>query len=109
MGPITIQWYKDRGLTRKTTYFNRVLEEECETDEITESYSGGRIDVYGLPYSEYYDGKTEYGLPIMKTSDFSSFSEWLLDFKSETLLGLEELVKRYEETNKKIEWWENES
>ena len=60
MGPVNTQWYKDRGLTRRVT---RVLTEDSqltgrkagdsfEYDEITESYSAGRIDIYGTgdPY-----------------------------------------------------------
>lgn len=103
MGPISTDWYKSRGLTRVVT--KTFGNETLTYDEITENWSGGRIDVYGTgdPYNQ------EIGLPIMRDDDYRRFSKWLSDLRTEKMLSLNELVSMYEETNPKIEWWKDES
>ena len=108
MGPININWYKERGLTETIT---KTLTEDCKftsnkkgdtitRTEITEYWSGGRIDVYGTgePYGD------ELGLPIMHGEDYARFSVWLRKFKTETMWTLNQLVEEYEKTNPKIRW-----
>lgn len=81
MGPINSDWVREHG--------------EC--------WSGGRIDVYG---GEPYE---EISLPVMRTEDWNSFSEWLWDFQSERGCTLKQLVSLYEENHPKIRWFdENE-
>jgi hypothetical protein len=108
MGPININWYHERGLTKIIT---KTLTEDCRftsnkmgdtitLTDITERWSGGRIDVYGTgePYGD------ELSLPIMHGEDYARFSVWLRTFKTETMWTLKQLVQEYEKTNPKIRW-----
>lgn len=102
MGPASIDWFKNRGLTKVVT--KTFGSETLTYDEITENYSGGRIDIYGTgdPHGN------EIGLPIMKDDDYRRFSEWLRSIKTEKILSLNELVSMYEQNNPKIRWWKDE-
>lgn len=108
MGPVNINWYHERGLTETVT--KTLTEDSAFTSkkkgdvfsytDITERWSGGRIDVYGTgePYGD------ELGLPIMHGEDYARFSVWLRKFKTETMWTLNQLVEEYEKTNPKIRW-----
>ena len=78
MGPISLQWYRDRGIDHKL-----------------QQYAGGRIDVYGVSEDDYYDGKTAIRLPIMTAASFNALSAFLRDFKSKEVLSYKELVAAY--------------
>lgn len=99
MGPASIQWYIDRGLTVKEEINSKTFGIYV-VDKITEHYSGGRIDVSGTgdPYGE------EISVPVMRSEDWNRFGEWLWDFKTETMWALKQLVEEYEKTNPKIVW-----
>ena len=109
MGPVSTNWYKDRGLTKRE---HKILEHDSivfpdkkkgdifEFDEIIEHYSGGRIDVMGT--DELFG--TEISLPVMKSDDWSRFSHWILSLETETVWTLKEIVDEYEKTNPKITW-----
>jgi len=53
MGVVNLQWYKDRGLTKRVTktltedskLTGRKAGESFEYDEVTQGYSCGRIDL----------------------------------------------------------------
>ena len=108
MGPVNMEWDRKRGLTKTETvvlekdssFTNRKAGESVEMEKITEHYSGGRIDVYGTgdPYGD------EIGVPPMKTEDWNRFGNWLENFRTTTMLTLEELVAEYEKTNPAIQW-----
>ena len=69
-------------------------------------WSAGRIDIWGVPDEPW---GLEYGLPPMRTEDWNDFGDWLLDFETEELLELEDIIARYEQdSGKKIRWLENE-
>jgi len=111
MGPISTQWYKDRGLVKRVSkiltedspLIGRKAGEVFEYDEITESYSAGRIDVYGTgdPYGY------EIGLNLMHSDDWNRFSRWLETFETDDVWKLEDLVMFYEKANPKIRWYED--
>ena len=112
MGPAGMWWYRENGYTEMVS---KVLEKDSivsdhkagdtiEYEDITEYWYGGRIDVYGLPEDEYYNGKGEIGLPIMDGPSYGSFSEWLEKFETETMWSLDQLVEEYEKNNPKIRW-----
>lgn len=82
MGPISLQWYRDRGIS--------VLNGQPEV-----TYAGGRIDVYGLSEDDYYAGKSALGLPVMTATSFNSFSRFLSSFRSDKQLTYNDLVKAY--------------
>ncbi len=112
MGPISLNWYRDRGFTQKVT---KILEQNSpisdkkkgdvvEYDEITVSYSGGRIDFFNPHnHSPYPD---EMAVPLMRSEDWNRFSDWLSTFEPDEIWEFCQLVWMYEKANKKIEWYE---
>ena len=111
MGPVSTQWYKDRGFTRRATrtltedsqLTGRKAGESFEYDEITESYSAGRIDIYGT--GDKYG--REMFLPTMRSEDWNRFSQWLSTFETDDVWELKDLVEMYERKNPKIRWYED--
>ena len=111
MGPVSTQWYKDRGFTRRATrtltedsvLTGRKAGESFEYDEITESYSAGRIDIYGT--GDKYG--REMCLPTMHSEDWVSFGNWLSTFETDDVWELRDLVEMYERKNPKIRWYED--
>ena len=106
MGPISMEWYRKRGLTRKVT---KVLEEDrkfypkglgpgdtWEHDEITTHYCGGRIDIRGLDEEENYNGWSEYGLPIMHVEDWNCLTGWLDNLETTDLWQYDMLISIFE-------------
>ena len=119
MGPINIDWYRKRGLTQmvnrpvKSKWLSKKLKlrigEMYEREEITTEYSCGRIDIRGLDENEHYNGWSEYSLGMMRSDDWSEFSQWLMEFSSEKLVEKEKLIEMFEEhRNKKIRWWNDD-
>lgn len=106
MGPIHNSWYDKRGIPfTETKHISGEDGQEYTHKEYEYYCAGGRIDVYGVDEQEYYCGRTELSLPIMKMVCFNMFSEWLDDFETEELWSLEQLVEEFEkQTEHKIEW-----
>lgn len=112
MGPVNIEWYRERGLTKVT---NKAIESELfaerlgkqvgdehEFEEITEFWSGGRIDIYGVPGEHH---PIEYSLPIMDGLSWNLFSDWLDEIQTQELKTLDELIQSFEQdTGHKIRW-----
>lgn len=108
MGPVSMEWYRARGLTQmeiKTATENTMfyaMGEEYTTEGITTSYSAGRIDVRGIPGEPYGD---EIGVPPMLSTDWRLFGNWLDDVQTCSVWTLADLVAAYEnQTNSKITW-----
>lgn len=110
MGVANMQWYRERGLTKKVT---KVLDKDStftdhkagdvmELEEITESYSCGRLDFWN-PYNDS-GFSDEMGVPPMRSEDWHCFSDWLDTFETDDVLDLNQLVALYEQTNAKIQW-----
>lgn len=110
MGVANLQWYRDRGLTKRVSktltkdseLTGRKAGDIVECDEITEHYACGRIDCRGEDLGIYGD---EIGLPPMKVEHWNRFSAWLETFETDFMWPLENLVWLYEQKNPKIEWW----
>lgn len=101
MGPVSMDWYRVRGLTKKAIVrFNMV---EQEIDEITEHYSTGRIDFFNPNNDSSYPD--EIPIPPMRSEDWDRFSKWLEIYETDDVLTLEQLVYVYELKNPKIRWW----
>ena len=81
MGPINSQWIQEHG----------------------DGWSGGRIDIYGVPGEHY---PVEHSLPVMRTEDWNEFSEWLDELETEELLSLEQILEQYFiDKGRIIRWW----
>ena len=118
MGPISNQWYKDRGLTKKVTrtYTNQVVAERFsanvgdayETDEVTTYYAGGRIDIRDDTKSGY-DGWSEYAVAPMLGEDWNALTDLLLTLETEELLTYEEIIDMLEQKLGYDVRWANDS
>jgi hypothetical protein len=105
MGPISTQWFVERGLTKKVKRIHRSniiavskgarVGDEYEIDELTENYAGGRIDIRD-DSKEGYDGWNEYAVKIMHGEDWNALSEYLDGLETETLLDYDELINQFE-------------
>ena len=110
MGVINMQWYIDRGLTKRVTrtltedskLTGRKAGESFEYNEITQSYSCGRIDCNGDGLGPF---GAEIGVDPMKDSSWARFGHWLNTFETDDLWTMDQLVELYERDNPKIEWW----
>ena len=90
MGPINLNWYRERGL----------LEEGSV--EPTTYYSAGRIDIRGVPDEPW---GLEYGVEPMHGEDWNHFSDWLDDFETEELVSYNTLIEQFEtHYGKRIRW-----
>ena len=114
MGVANLQWYRDRGLTKRVTktltedskLTGRKAGESFEYDEVIQSYSCGRIDCRGEDLGQFGD---ELGVDPMKSEDWHRFGVWLNTVETDYMWTLDQLVEMYERTNPKIEWWIKES
>ena len=115
MGPISLDWFRERGLTEITevTVDSKILAKahgvelgDTVTQEVvTEYWCGGRIDIYGLDETEYYGGRSEYGLPVMDGESWNLFSDWLDEYETIELKTYEQLLSAFEaDTDHKIRW-----
>lgn len=113
MGPWHLEWYRNRGLTlireiqpsetlrtHLSKYINkaessRPLNDTITVEDVTEYWSGGRIDVS--------DG-SEIALPVMHSNDWYEFTKWLKEIRTDTVYTLDQLITLYEKTNTKIRW-----
>ena len=114
MGVANLQWYRDRGLTKRVTktltedskLTGRKAGESFEYDEVIQSYSCGRIDCRGEDLGQFGD---ELGVDPMKSEDWHRFGVWLNTVETDYMWTLDQLVEMYERTNPKIEWWVEKS
>lgn len=84
MGPISLSWYKERGLLKEGSV------------EPTTYYCAGRIDIYGLDENEYYNGQHEYGLRPMHGEDWNALSDWLDDLETDELMSYGDLIEAFQ-------------
>ena len=107
MGPVSLDWYRQRGLTQvehKVATEDSMLYNHSESytsESITTHYSCGRIDVRGIPDEPYGD---EISVPPMLSSDWRLFGNWLDDVQTVSIWTLADLVTAYEQHNPPITW-----
>jgi len=107
MGPVSMQWYRDRGLTHQQTktatedtmFYS--IGDTYSTEDITTHYSCGRIDVHNVPNEPYGD---EINVPPMLSTDWAMFGNWLDETQTMSTWTLQDLVTAYEQHNTKITW-----
>lgn len=112
MGPVSMAWYRERGLTKKV---REVLEEGqtiypkdlgpgdvWEYEVVTTYYAGGRIDIRGVPDEPW---GLEYGVAPMHGEDWNALGDYLWDLTTEELLSYNALIEQFEtHYGKKIRW-----
>lgn len=109
MGPVSLEWYRERNLTVKVTvvqeedskFTSRKKGDVYEREDVIEQWAGGRIDIRGDGLGPYGD---ECGLPIMHGTSYRLFSDWLDDLRTDEVWTLDMIVNEYEKTNPKIVW-----
>jgi hypothetical protein len=90
MGPISEQWYTDRGLT--------------------DNYSAGRIDIRDSS-KEGYEGWVEYAVPPMVSEDWYILGYWLGTLETTEVWDYEMLISIFEGevlNGRKIRWWKDD-
>ena len=107
MGPVSMGWYRTRGLTQKQTKtatentMFTTIGEPFTSESITTHYSCGRIDVHNVPNEPYGD---EINVPPMLSTDWALFSNWLDTVETMSVWTLADLVTAYQQHNPKITW-----
>ena len=96
MGPVSSRWYEENNIPYVLKMSNGRFGPIKEYKSYTESYSCGRIDIYGLDNEEYWGGKSEYSLGIMRTEDWNAFGDWLDELETPTLHTYKELISNFE-------------
>lgn len=115
MGPISLDWFRDRDLIEEidvvvkndiqARVYRASVGDTVTGQRITESWCGGRIDIYGLDETEYYGGMSEYSLPIMDAESWDRFSDWLDEYETSELKTYEQLLSDFEaDTDHQIRW-----
>ena len=108
MGPIATRWYEDRNIPFEIRETSGKILPKTEYKHFLESYSCGRIDIYGLDESEHWGGKSEYSVAPMRTEDWNKLSDWLDELETYELATYEELIDQFEHyIGKAIRWVEN--
>lgn len=117
MGPVSIEWYKKRGLTQKATETltaDSVLVslgrynagDVLEYDEITVHCACGRIDIRD-DTKQGYDGWDEYSVAPMIAEDWEALTEFLSALETEEQLPYYTLIDMFElNYGKSITWRE---
>lgn len=116
MGPINIDWYKERGLvedvwktveTEEQARIHRLdIGEKYLTPQITIHAGAGRIDIRDSS-KRGYDGWDEYSLAPMHGEDWNALTDFLMTLETETVLPYKQLINLFEtHYGKKIRWME---
>ena len=117
MGPVSIEWYKKRGLTQKATetltadsvlvYLGRYnAGDVLEYDDITTLCCAGRIDIRD-DTKQGYDGWDEYSVAPMIAEDWEALTEFLSALETEEQLPYYTLIDMFElNYGKSITWRE---
>ena len=114
MGPISMDWYRERGLTH---FITETVDSEMiskikdlpigatyEIETVHTHYAAGRIDIRDSN-KQGYDGWHEYAVAPMHGEDWNALSDFLWEFASEELIPYDELIETFEKHyGKKIRW-----
>ena len=108
MGPVSTRWYEERDIPFVLKKTSGKILPVVEYKDFLESYSCGRIDIYGLDQQEYYAGKKEYGLAPMLTEDWNALGDWLDNIEDEYfVMTYKELIRQFEDHyGKPIRWYD---
>ena len=87
-------------VTYSTNWMGPISKAWC--DEHGSDWAGGRIDIRGVPDEPW---GLEYGLPIMKSRDWTLLSDWLRELKTEEVWPYHTIIEEFECTYGEITWW----
>ena len=105
MGPVSTRWYEDRRVPFEWRETSGKIFEKMQYKHYLESYSCGRIDIYGLDEQEHWCGRSEYSVAPMRTEDWNELSDYLDKLESTVLLTYTELISDFEkEYGRGIRW-----
>jgi hypothetical protein len=96
MGPIATRWYEDRNIPFEWKETSGKIFEKTRYRHYLESYSCGRIDIYGLDEKEHWCGRSEYSVAPMRTEDWNDLSDWLDTLDTYELTTYEDLIDQFE-------------
>jgi hypothetical protein len=96
MGPIATRWYEDRNIPFEWKETSGKIFEKTRYKHFLESYSCGRIDIYGLDEKEHWCGRSEYSVAPMRTEDWNDLSDWLDTLDTYELTTYEDLIDQFE-------------
>ena len=114
MGPISMDWFRERGLTHvitetvKSEMISKIKDlpigATYEIEVIHTHYAAGRIDIRDSS-KEGYDGWYEYSVAPMHGEDWNALSDFLWDFESEEIIPYQHLIELFEaDYGKKVRW-----
>ena len=105
MGPVSTRWYEERDIPFVLKKTSGKILPAVEYKDFLESYSCGRIDIYGLDEDAYWCGKSEYSVAPMRAEDWNKFGDWLHNMQTEELWSYEKLIEHFQYYNKaEIRW-----
>ena len=96
MGPVSTRWYEDRNIPFEWKETSGKLFEKMQYKDYLESYSCGRIDIYGLDEQEHWCVRSEYSVAPMRTEYFNDLSDWLDTLDTYELTTYEDLIDQFE-------------
>lgn len=106
MGPVSTRWYEDRNIPYTLKKTSGKVLPVVEYKEFEVQYACGRVDIYGLQQDEYWEGKSEYGVPPMVQEDWNLLSDFLRSFETENLMSYADIISTFEESlGRSIRWW----
>jgi hypothetical protein len=119
MGPISMDWFRKRGLTHfiTETVTSDVISKikdlpigaTYEIETVHTHYAGGRIDIRD-DSKEGYDGWMEYAVAPMHGEDWNILGYWLGTLATTEVWDYEMLISIFEGevlNGRKIRWWKD--
>jgi len=108
MGPIATSWYEKRNIPFEWKETSGKIFEKTQYRHYLESYSCGRIDIYGLDEQEHWCGRSEYSVAPMRTEDWNALGDWLDELETPSLHTYKELICNFEKDYGRLIRWINE-
>ena len=104
MGVLNMDFYKDNNIPyTEVTKYSKLLDKEYTVKQYHQTYSCGRIDIYGVPDEPF---GTAYGVSPMEDESWGKLGEWLDKITLNYIPTEEELYRMFEnDTGYKIKWW----
>lgn len=108
MGPVSMEWYENNNIPYNyVVKYSKHLGKEVSHKEYKDFYSGGTIDISGVPGEPY---GVEYSVPIMHRDSWMLLGSWLKHWTTTYLPEREEILSKFEtQSRHKINWFKGGS